>query len=145
MSGLEPIAALSVACNILQIVGIGRETVRVARQVYQDGALDPALTENATVLSNLSKSVRSAIPVTTTTKHKAQDKQLVDLADRCRDAARDLQEEVNFLNGQPTKAKLVATLKIAAKTTWRKRRLDRLDLKLKEAESLLQTGLLTRI
>jgi hypothetical protein len=147
MSGLEPIAALSVACNILQIVGVGRETVRIARQVYQDGALDPELTANATVLKNLSQLVRSIIPATSTLtgQPKAQDKQLLDLADKCRDVARDLQEEVKFLNGPSTKAKLVATLKIAGKTMWRKRRLDKLDQKLKHAESLLQTGLLTRI
>lgn len=142
MSGLEPIAALSVACNILQIVGVGLETVRVARKVYQDGELDPALVENAKILDNLSKSVRSIKPGASTTRLKTQEKQLLDLADRCERAARDLQEEVNFLNGPPTKAKLVATLKIATKTTWRKRRLDKLDQKLNDAEQRLKTGLL---
>ncbi|PVH93021.1 hypothetical protein DM02DRAFT_697748 [Periconia macrospinosa] len=145
MSGLEPVAALSFACNILQIIGVGIETVRVARQVYQDGALDSVLTDNATLLRNLSDRVRSVNVVNPGTKLKAQDKQLLELAEKCRDASRDLQEEVNFLNGQPTKAKLVATLKTAAKTTWRKRRLDRLDQRLKDTERLLQTGLLSRI
>ncbi|KAL8377019.1 hypothetical protein RB595_007918 [Gaeumannomyces hyphopodioides] len=45
----------------------------------------------------------------------------------------------------PSRAKLVATLKVAAKTTWRKRRLENLERKLRDAEGLLQTGLLTRI
>ncbi|KAK7984543.1 hypothetical protein PG989_011945 [Apiospora arundinis] len=146
MSGLEPIAALSLACNILQVVGIGREALRLVRQVYQNGTIDPALKENASTLEELSARI---LPSTTATSSSAnsrpQDKQLVSLADKCQGAARDLQEEVNFLNGPPTKAKLVATLKIAAKTTWRKRRLDRLDQRLKEAESTLQTGLLTRV
>ncbi|KAK6821273.1 hypothetical protein PG987_015673 [Apiospora arundinis] len=146
MSGLEPIAALSLACNILQVVGIGREAVRLVRQVYQNGTIDPALKENASTLEELSARI---LPSTTATSSSAnstpQDKQLVGLADKCQGAARDLQEEVNFLNGPPTNAKLVATLKIAAKTTWRKRRLDRLDQRLKEAESTLQTGLLTRV
>lgn len=80
--------------------------------------------------------------------HKAAtrgDKQLFGLAERCMDAARDLREKVSFLNGQPTRAQLLATLKVTAKTIWRKRRLENLDRKLREAESLLQTGLLTRI
>ncbi|KAK8000696.1 NACHT domain-containing protein [Apiospora arundinis] len=129
MSGLEPIAALSLACNILQVVGVGREAVRLVRQVYRDGTIDPALKENAGTLEELSARI---LPSTTATSSSAnstnstpQDKQLASLADKCQGAARDLQEEVNFLNGPPTKAKLVATLKIAAKTTWRKRRLER--------------------
>ncbi|KAK8074528.1 hypothetical protein PG997_009191, partial [Apiospora hydei] len=145
MSGLEPIAALSLACNILQIVGIGRETVRVARQVYQDGKLDPALTEDAGILNDLAGQIHLITAVPSAAKPKAQDKRLLDLADKCQGAARDLQEEVNFLNGPPTRAKLVATLKTAAKTTWRKRRLEKLDQKLKDAENLLQAGLLTRL
>jgi hypothetical protein len=145
MSGLEPVAALSLACNILQIVGIGRETVRVARQVYQDGKLDPALTEDTRVLEDLAGQIRLTTAVASAVKPRAQDKQLLDLAEKCQGSARDLQEEVNFLNGQPTRAQLVATLTIAAKTTWRKRRLEKLDQRLKDAKNLLQAGLLTRI
>ncbi|KAK8852207.1 hypothetical protein PGQ11_014686 [Apiospora arundinis] len=146
MSGLEPIAALSLACNILQVVGVGREAVRLGRQVYRDGTIDPALKENACTLEELSARILPSTTATSSSTNSApQDKQLVSLADNCQRAAHDLQEEVNFLNGPPTKVKLVATLKIAAKTTWRKRRLDRLDQRLKEAESTLQTGLLTRV
>lgn len=145
MSGLEPIAALGLACNILQVVGVGRDTVRLAKQVYQDGKLDPSLTASAGVLDNLAGQIRATTAVSSAAKPKAQDKQLLDLAEKCQRAARDLREEVNFLNGQQTRATLVATVKIAAKTTLKKRRLEKLDQKLKEAESLLQTGLLTRI
>ena len=143
MSGLEPIAALSVACNILQIIGVGLETIRTARKVYLDGELDPALVESATILQSLSKSILPINQATSATRPKPQEKQLLELAGKCKDAARDLQEEVNFLSGPPTKAKLMAALKTATKTTWRKRRLDRLEQKLEEAESRFQTGLLT--
>ncbi|EHA53254.1 hypothetical protein MGG_07819 [Pyricularia oryzae 70-15] len=141
MSGLEPIAALGLACNILQVVGIGRETVRLARKVYQDGELDPALGENAELLRKISDAIR-----TTATATAARDKQLLNLADKCHGAARNLDEEVKFLHGVPGgKAKLMVALRVAAKTTWRKRRLDNLDRKLKETEAHLQTGLLARI
>ncbi|KAL8322395.1 hypothetical protein RB597_008228 [Gaeumannomyces tritici] len=162
MSGLEPIAALGLACNILQVIGVGLETVRVAKQVYRDGKLDPVLADKARVLDLLSSEIRTAATTTTTTAttktttaasgsakpappQSRADKQLLELADKCMSAARDLQEEVNFLGAQSSKVQLVATLKIAAKTTWRKRRLDTLDRKLREAETLLQTGLLTKI
>ncbi|KAK8116354.1 hypothetical protein PG984_012856 [Apiospora sp. TS-2023a] len=150
MPGLESMAALSLACNILQVIGIGREMVRIAKQVYQDGALDPTLKENAGVLDNLSDrilSITEVTPAATTlaANSKAHDKQLLNLADKCKGAARDLQEEVDFLNGPSSNKKLGEILKIAAKTTWRKRRLQRLDQKLKEAENHFRTGLLTII
>ena len=127
MSGLEPIAALGLACNILQVIGVGRETVRIAKQVYQDGALDAALTEHANALDALSNQIHSTTTAVPTTKPKAQDQRLIDLAHKCQRAASSLTEEVNFFNGAPNQAKLVATLKTTAKTAWRKRRLERLE------------------
>lgn len=145
MSGLEPIAALGLACNILQVIGTGLETVRVAKQVYQDGNLDPALTETARILDDLSSRIRSTTTVASTAKPKAQEKKLFDLAEKCQRASRALCEEVNFLNGAPTKAKLSGAIRTALMTRWRKKRLVKLEQQLKEAESLLQTGLLTTI
>lgn len=162
MSGLEPVAALGLACNILQVIEVGLNTIRVAKRVYKDGALDPALTESASALESISSRILGATAATTTisatststtststragaARAKSLDKQLSELADKCQGAARDLREEVNFLNGHPTRAKLVATLKITAKTTWRKRRLEKLEGKLKDAQVLLQTSLLARV
>lgn len=163
MSGLEPLVALSLACNILQIAGTGRETIRAVRQIYEDGTLDPTLLERASDLKSLAKrtqdictpapaaapsgaptSTRGAAPVPGP-RPQQHEKQLSDLATKCMGAARDLQEEINFLNGVAASTKLATTLKIAAKTTWRKRRLDKLDQRLVEAERTLQTGLMARL
>lgn len=59
--------------------------------------------------------------------------------------ARDLREEITFLNTTKRTGKLAVTLEIVAKTAWRKRRLDRLDQKLNKVERTLQTGLMTAI
>ncbi|KAH6853221.1 hypothetical protein B0I37DRAFT_2202 [Chaetomium sp. MPI-CAGE-AT-0009] len=66
MSGLEPLVALSLACNILQVVGVARETIHVVRQVYQNGELDIAVIEHATRLDDLSKRIQAATMPTTT-------------------------------------------------------------------------------
>lgn len=57
----------------------------------------------------------------------------------------DLQEEIAFLVGQSGQGSLRATLKIAAKANWRKRRLDRMEKALSDAEQLMQTTLLAWI
>lgn len=150
MSGLEPIAALGLACSILQVVELGIKTVSAARRVYKDGELDPALKHNGTVLEDLSDQILSTTTAATVAgsgqaKPKPQDQQIFNLATKSQRAARDLVEEVNFLSGHSTKGKLVATLKVVAKTAWRKKRLDKLEANLKEAERLLQMGLLTKL
>jgi hypothetical protein len=166
MSGLEPIAALSLACNILQVIDVAHKTIHTVRQVYQNGELDSGLTHHATHLEDLSKRIRTAtMPTPTTTTPSTtssstargavrgatqprptdRDMHLLELSNRCLKAIRDLREEVEFLKGPDTKSKLVAILKTATKTVWRQRRLDRLEKDMLDAERLLQTGLLTRV
>ncbi|TLD30611.1 hypothetical protein PspLS_01869 [Pyricularia sp. CBS 133598] len=96
MSGLEPIAALGLACNILQVIAIGRETVQVALQVYRAGELDPALAKNAGVLEKLSREILTS--------------------------------------------RSAASIRTAFKRLWKKPRLEKLDQKLRAAETFLQTG-----
>ncbi|KAK4113218.1 hypothetical protein N656DRAFT_768156 [Canariomyces notabilis] len=166
MSGLEPIAALSLACNMLQVIDVAYKTIHTVRQVYQNGELDSGLTHHATHLEDLSKRIRTATMPTTTTKTPSttssstargaargatqprptdRDMHLLELSNRCLKAIWDLREEVEFLKGPDTKSKLVAILKTATKTVWRQRRLERLEKDMLDAERLLQTGLLTRV
>ncbi|TLD05005.1 uncharacterized protein PgNI_09115 [Pyricularia grisea] len=150
MSGIEPVAAFSLTCNILQVVCIGRETVRGALQVYHDGKIDHTLTENAAVLESLSREIMTlTTPVVISSSAfnypTRQDKQLFQLAERCQVAVRDLGEEVDFLSGSQNKARSAAMITNAFKKMWRRSRLERLDQELREAEGLLQAGLLTTI
>ncbi|KAL8393888.1 hypothetical protein RB599_006102 [Gaeumannomyces hyphopodioides] len=150
MSGLEPIAALGLACNILQVIETGIKTVQLARRLYKDGELDPTLGDNGELLVTLSDQILS-ITVTNAAgeggrkNSGSQDQRIVDLARKTHRAARDLVEEVSFLGGLSTKGQLLATLKAVGKTAWRKKRLERLEGSLGEAEKQLQMGLLTKI
>ena len=65
MSGLEPVVALALACNVFQVIGVARETIHVVKQVYRYGDLDPALTDHATRLDDLSEQIQKAMMPTT--------------------------------------------------------------------------------
>lgn len=144
MSGLEPLAALGLACNIFQLIDVGHDTIKLAKGIYQSSApsIDKALEENAIVMDNVSREVRAAQRPTSPSK---LEQQLLVTAERCSSAALDLKEEVNFLVGNAKRSQLVSTLKVVAKTTWRKRRLDRLRGGLENAEKLMKTTLLAQI
>lgn len=43
MSGMEPLAALGLACNIMQLLSFGGEAISLCRKVYKTGEIDPSL------------------------------------------------------------------------------------------------------
>ncbi|KAK1724250.1 uncharacterized protein BDZ83DRAFT_623479 [Colletotrichum acutatum] len=139
MSGLE---ALGLACNIFQVISFGRETASLVKRVYRDGTVDDALEANAKDLAQLAKHVQTLEVPKSPTK---QEHQLLEIAKKCQAVARDLTEEIAFIVGHKKKGSLAATIKVAAKANWRKRRLDTMERKLNDAERLMQSGLLARI
>ncbi|KAL0764930.1 hypothetical protein CaCOL14_012736 [Colletotrichum acutatum] len=139
MSGLE---ALGLACNIFQVISFGRETASLVKRVYRDGTVDDALEANAKDLAQLAKHVQTLEVPKNPTK---QEHQLLEIAKKCQAVARDLKEEIAFIVGHKKKGSLAATIKVAAKANWRKRRLDTMERKLNDAERLMQSGLLARI
>jgi hypothetical protein len=144
MSGLEPLVALGLACNIFQLVEYGCSTIKLAKSIYQSSSpvVNKALQENALALSTISGEIKAAQRPANPSR---LDKQLLATIDECYSAARDLQEEVSFLLGNAKQHQLAATLKVVAKTTWRKRRLDRLKQSLENAETQMRNTLLAQI
>lgn len=143
MSGLEPIAALGLACNILQLVELGRQTIDCIKAVYQGRKPDEELDRNAAALEVLTwDEAKKHRQPGRKTKHEEI---LLQSAAKCATAAHDLREEVRFLVGDAKKGSLASALKVAAKVNWRKRRLERLKRDLDEAEKLMQTSLLAHI
>lgn len=143
MSGLEAMAALGLACNIFQVISFGHETISLVKRIYQNGTPGGALSGNASHLREIASRIESA-QVPSAAASARQDQILLTVAQKCQTAARDLQEEVKFIVEGAAAGSLGATLKVAVKTNWRKRRLDRLEKDLRDAERLMQTGLLAQ-
>lgn len=142
MTGLEPLVALGLVCNVLQLVDVGRQTISFIKHVYSNGSIDGDPRENATILADISAQIKDNKTPATCPRHEQQ---LLKAAEKCFTAARDLCEEINYLLSNAKLGSLASAFKVAAKTNWRKRRLERLKNDLDEVERLLQTGLLARI
>lgn len=140
MSGIEPLAALSLACNILQLIEVGSQTYDLIKLVYQGGSIDDSLNQKAVLLGNISDDIK---PVNRPANRHEQ--QLIETAESCARAARQLREEINHLIGNAKKGRLSSAVKGAVRTLWRKPRLERLKNELDDAEKLIQTGLLVQV
>lgn len=150
MSGLEPLVALGLACNVLQITGTAGKTITLIRQCYKDGALDPALNDHATELAKLADRVKGACsPSTATTagapSSTSRNDQVVDLGTKCVKATQSLQKEVASINSTTGKTKLLRALGMSFKAYTRKGRLDDSGRTMTQAEQFLASGLLTAI
>lgn len=155
MSGLEPLAALGLACNILQLVELGRQTIGLIKDVHDEGQPNDikATGEKAAVLKRIADQVKDESPP----KDKNLDPcehTLLRLADQCSTAANDLGKEVRAILGDvvqvrnPGKGSLRKfwdTAKVTSKFLLHKGNLKRLQGSLDEAERLLKSGLLADI
>ncbi|KAF9871721.1 hypothetical protein CkaCkLH20_10919 [Colletotrichum karsti] len=139
---MESIAALGLACNIFQVISVGHETIRLVKDIYNKGSIESPLAEYSVSLRDISSHISTfELPQ----KAPQYQKQLKENAAKCYAVARDLAEEISFLLAEKAKGDLLKTLKTVAKTTWRKRRLERFERQLKDLEKQMQSGLLTRL
>lgn len=141
MSGLEPIAALGLACNILQLVELGKKTIDRIKTIYQGGKPDEELEQGAAALEELVSQVKKG----SQPGKKKYEEILLKSAATCATAASDLREEVRFLSENAKKGSLVSALKVTTRVAWRQRRLERLERNLDAAEQRMQTSLLAQV
>lgn len=97
MSGLEALAVLGVACNVMQIISFAGECFSVCKRICETGNPEPSLIDDGRRLTelciNLKRSLaQSSEPLTD------HDKALVAIADECITAAQDLQTEIISLS-----------------------------------------------
>lgn len=140
MSGLE---ALSLAANIVQIIDFAGQATRLCKSVYENGRLDPQLHDVAVSLEAVAKEAHShhaALAYKTNT-----DMRLEEMASKCLIAARELGEEVGYLQKGSKQGDLAAAIRVAVKVNWRKRRLTRLEATLAKYQNTMQTQLLYRV
>ena len=86
---MEPLGALSLACNIMQILGAAKEGNSMFKRLMDTGEAYPALHESAAALKVLSQNLQASL---TRTPHPAGGPQetLLKLACSCQSSAEKL-------------------------------------------------------
>ena len=101
---LEPLGALSLACNITQILGAAKEGYSMFKRLMDTGEAYPALHESAAALKVLSQNLQASL---TRTPHPAGGHQetLLKLACSCQSSAEKLGNKLKEAAGTATATK----------------------------------------
>jgi hypothetical protein len=144
MSGLEPLAAFGLACNVMQVIGFGRDVVTTCRAIYQTGSLDTSLTADADHLASALGELEMSLKLPCGPLN-ADEQALVDIAVEGQAAAKELKTEVHKISGNASKGKAVQAISGGFKTAFRKRRIEKLEKALMASQRALESRVLVRI
>lgn len=139
MSGIE---ALSLVANIFQVINFASETIRLCNGIYNGRAPGDNLGEYASTLRCLSSRAQSHYQAA---NPDAGERELERIAGKCAVAARALEEEVAFATKHHAQGDLAATLRVAIKTLWRRKRLARLEESLRQYQGRMETHIIFRV
>ncbi|KAF4468632.1 NACHT domain-containing [Fusarium albosuccineum] len=143
MSGLEPLAALGLACNIMQMITFTGETISICRRIYNDGQPDSGLHDYSQRLLRTSESLRDIIS-RSTGNLSLDDHALRNSAARCINVADNLMKEMESLSIPRSQNGLRSSLRQGVKMIFHKPRLERLENDLRNIQSAMHTQLLVR-
>jgi Na+/phosphate symporter len=148
---MEPaiaIAALSLACNVLQLVDSSLRAVATCKQLYEKGSTDKhdELISQASEIENANQSVRDYLSRTTST-HSDREKQLMLLAKGASENAEQLSPLLSRLGPAvaPGKGRLLQTFQTLVKTSWKSSEVKQLEVKLREQDEVLRSSILEEI
>lgn len=143
---MEAIAALGLACNVMQVFEFTTTTARWCKQIYETGqtAANEDVDRNSQCLSESTARLSEAI-ANASTAHSviARDEhELLNQARDCKGLAENLHEELAKLKLNGSKSRRVAFTR-TVQARWNAKKIESLEKKLSGRQVILQTLLLT--
>ena len=143
---MDPLTALSLACNVIQVIDFSAKIVTKCKELYIDGASakNKEIESMAKYLANISTDLR--IPETFRSADSAQqecqeDEKILELAQQYSETANELICELQKLAIKGTRRKRDAVLK-AVKETWNKTIIEGIEHRLEQHRKTLNTLIL---
>lgn len=140
---MDPLSALSVACNVMQVISFGIETISLCKEIYKTGHPDFNLAASGCHLEEIATSITEQLnrfPNNLT----AKDKEFIEVANQCLEDAKALRDEVAYLD--PKKRREIgAAISATVRSFRHSRRLRKLKENLLMSQRTLETSLLGRV
>jgi hypothetical protein len=136
---MEALVALGLACNILQLISFGRETISLVTRISKDGSTDINLAKDAQRIEQLSNELETAMSNQSNIVSPKYQELLV-IARDCKATAKDIKAEMDSLSASSWGkfGKIVKGLR-------QKSTLERLEKTLLLHQNTLQSRLLTEM
>jgi hypothetical protein len=141
---MEPLAALGLACNIMQLLSFGGEAISLCRKVYKTGEIDPSLKDYSSQTAKICKNLNDSL--TQRQLNLGPDAlALQQRATMCKAAADKLNHELELLTPTSRASGWRRGLAAPIKAIRHKHHLSELEKDLNNLKSSLDTQLLVRI
>lgn len=142
---MEPLAALGLAGNVMQMISFVHETWTTYSHLKDKGTSNPNLKENTEKLNALVRKLEGSLNQTAGKAVTPDQKQLKSLATKCLEAGNTLEAQLKKLAVDPKKSSRPERIGKLIKTMWRHDKIERLERDVKRCSQTLGMGLLVRI
>lgn len=119
MSGLEPLAALGLVCNVFQVVSFTGEVLAVSKRVFDTGETSETTASLAKFLKSLTATCRDIEASVCSASHPLTPggEKLIAIANDCKKAALDLKSEIDrSASAAAAKGRLFRSMGVALKS-----------------------------
>lgn len=138
---MEPIAAFSLACGVIQVIDFSTKVLSQFREIYKNGSLseNETIESMAECLTTLRADLQPSTPSTGT--QTAGDKDLIQLSTKCSNMAKGLVAELQSLKVGSTGSRWEA-MSVTFRNLKKKGTIDRMQKRLDECRKTLDTKVL---
>ncbi|KAK0659194.1 hypothetical protein QBC41DRAFT_262507 [Cercophora samala] len=142
MSGVEP---FSLACGVMQVISFAELTFIMCRSILKTGTPDPTLDGRVQDLMAICDEVEKRCTPLPSVPLSPNEQKLLDLATRTTRTAKELKAEVAKICPASGQGKLSASLIGTLKVLGHRRKIDKLEKAMIDAQKALENGLLANI
>jgi pyruvate/oxaloacetate carboxyltransferase len=137
----EALAALAIACNVIQVISFCHETVDLAIKIHKQGTADVGLLQSTKRIEALSQQLDLSIQSTQIgTGLSPAQKELSDIAKDCSSTAKQLSVELDKISKSRG-----GTVFKTARTLLKKSKLEKLESTMQQHRQVLDSRLLVQL
>jgi hypothetical protein len=137
---LDPLTALGIACNVMQVISFAHEVASTVKQVKKDGSVDPKLREHAGNLSNTSKQLEQSIDGSNFRPISQNQADLRNIAVKCLKTSKAMQSKLDEIDSSE-RGPVMKVLKMR----WITNELQKLETDMQKYQDAMQSRILVHL
>jgi hypothetical protein len=142
---MEATVALSVACNVIQLIQMGKETLSTVKRMYEDNLPDPNIASTSDALAKMTTKLKVSLHSPRPQKLSAADTELSESGDKSLKIAGAVKEQLQKCQPRPGAWKPMVILKALSYNFKHKSRIEKLSTELNGLQNALETRILINL